>query len=86
MASHEVRIKRLERQVLGLKDSLAAQKAEIAALKKCCKKIEKWGLAESDWSMEVTDMLREIDWADLAAHFGCGGGTNPPQTPPDWPT
>jgi hypothetical protein len=30
-------------------------------------------------------MLRLVDWTQLAIDYPGAGGTNPPQTPPDWP-
>ena len=101
MASHEARLKRLEKKAAKvegalkkLKDDLKskATKANVANSVKAVgdvendvKKIVKWIKLEVKWSEEVTKMLRLIDWDALAQSFPGGGGANPPQTPPDWP-
>ena len=74
------------KQIDALKKKVAAQKEEIAGLKKRAKEIEKWIKLEVVWAKEVTKMLRQIDWTELQTKFPGGPGTNPPKTGPDWPT
>ncbi len=99
MASPEARIKKLEKKAAKLE--AAAKKANtllkeakvnhnklktrVAALEKQQAEIIEWIEMQVAWSQEVTLMLRLIDWNALAAAFPGGGGTNPPETPPDWP-
>lgn len=78
LASHKKKIDALTTKV-------AKQKKELAELKKCCKAVEKWIKLEAKWSKEVTLMLRQVSWAELATDYPGGPGTNPPRTPPDWP-
>lgn len=78
LVSHKKKIDALAKKV-------AAQKQELAALKKCCKTVEKWIKLEVKWSEEVTRMLRQVNWAQLATAYPGGPGSNPPRTPPDWP-
>jgi hypothetical protein len=94
MASHEARLKRLEKKALKvegalkkLKDDLKTKsaKASVTDVETDVRKIIKWIKLEIKWSEEVTKMLRLIDWDALAQDYPGGGGTNPPQTPPDWP-
>jgi len=99
MASIEARVKKLEKKALShektvkkLKADLAKAKSDAAKLKKAVAALEKekddiikWIEDEAAWSLEVTNMLRLIDWVKLSIAFPAGGGTNPPQTPPDWP-
>ena len=94
MASHEARLKRLEKKAAKVEDALKALKdnAKTKATKDALgdveadvKRIIKWIKLEVKWSEEVTKMLRLIDWDALAQDYPGGGGANPPQTPPDWP-
>jgi len=94
MASHEARLKRLEKKAANveaalkkLKDDakLKSTKAALGDVEDDVKKIIKWIKLEVKWSEEVTKMLRLIDWDALAQDYPGGGGANPPQTPPDWP-
>lgn len=78
MATEAARIAKLEKKVAKLEK-------DAAKLLKCCARVEKWIKIEVAWSREVTKMLRQINWAALAAAFPGGGGANPPQTPPSWP-
>ena len=94
MASHEARLKRLEKKAEKVEDALKAlkdnaktkaAKAALADVEGDVRKIIKWIKLEVKWSEEVTKMLRLIDWDALAQDYPGGGGANPPQTPPDWP-
>jgi hypothetical protein len=94
MASHEARLKRLEKKAAKvevalkkLKDDakLKSTKAALGDVEDDVKKIIKWIKLEVKWSEEVTKMLRLIDWDALAQAYPGGAGANPPQTPPDWP-
>lgn len=94
MASHEARLKKLEKKAANveaalkkLKDDakLKSTKAALGDVEDDVKKIIKWIKLEVKWSEEVTKMLRLIDWDALAQDYPGGGGANPPQTPPDWP-
>ena len=94
MASHEARLKKLEKKAANveaalkkLKDDakLKSTKAALSDVEADVKKIIKWIKLEVKWSEEVTKMLRLIDWDALAQDYPGGGGANPPQTPPDWP-
>jgi hypothetical protein len=78
MASIPARVKRLEEKAVRLESDLKKQK-ELQ------KEVEAWIKAQVRWSKEVTKMLRLVNWAKLAKAYPGGGGTNPPQTPPDWP-
>ncbi|MCE9602754.1 MAG: hypothetical protein K8S21_11175 [Gemmatimonadetes bacterium] len=92
MASTDAKVKKLEKKIASLEKKLAAatkagkdNKAAIAELKKCCKKVEKWIELEVAWSNDVTKMLRAVKWSALVAAYPGGPGTNPPITNPDWP-
>ena len=94
MASHEARLKRLEKKAVKVEGALKklkddaktkAAKTAVNDVEKDVKKIIKWIKMEIEWSEEVTMMLRLINWNDLATDYPGGGGTNPPATPPDWP-
>ena len=94
MPSHEARLKRLEKKAAKVEDALKALKdgAKTKATKDALadvegdvKKLIKWVKLEVKWSEEVTKMLRLINWDALAQAYPGGGGTNPPQTPPNWP-
>ena len=94
MASPEARLKKLEKKAAKIEGALKALKdnAKTKATKDALsdvegdiKKLIKWVKLEVKWSEEVTKMLRLIDWDALAQAFPGGGGTNPPQTPPNWP-
>ena len=94
MASHEARIKRLEKKAEKVEGALKklkddaktkAAKAALSDVEGDVKKLIKWVKLEVKWSEEVTKMLRLIDWDALAQAYPGGGGANPPQTPPDWP-
>lgn len=94
MASHEARLKRLEKKAAKVEEALKAlkdnaktkaAKAALADVEDDVKQIIKWIKLEVKWSEEVTKMLRLIDWDALAQDYPGGGGANPPQTPPDWP-
>jgi hypothetical protein len=94
MASHEARLKRLEKKAAKVEEALKALKDNakskatkdaLADVEGDVKKIIKWIKLEVKWSEEVTKMLRLIDWDALAQAYPGGGGANPPQTPPDWP-
>ena len=98
MASHEARLKRLEKKAVKvegalkkLKDDLKTKptKANLAKAVKAAtdadkdiKKIIKWIKLEIEWTEEVTMMLRLINWNDLANDYPGGGGTNPKSIPP----
>ncbi len=94
MISIDARVKQLQKQVASLQKQLAQQKTQLAKQKQATatlaggfKDIERWIKADVKWEMEVTDMLREIDWKKLANDYpyvALGTG-NPPQSPPDWP-
>ena len=74
------------KQDLGkAKQDLTKAKNSLAVSQKDIKDLIKWVEAEVVWSKEVTAMLRMINWTDLAIDYPGAGGTNPPQTPPDWP-
>ncbi|HEY5547106.1 MAG TPA: hypothetical protein VIK50_13725 [Gemmatimonadaceae bacterium] len=99
MASTEARLKKLDKKAQNLealvkkakveakkgKGDIAKLKKDVAKAQKDIAQIIKWIQSEVAWSAEVTKMLRMIDWAALAVAFPGTGGTNPPQTPPDWP-
>ena len=94
MASHEARLKRLEKKAAKVEEALKAlkdnaktkaAKAALADVEDDVKQIIKWIKLEVKWSEEVTKMLRLIDWDALAQDYPGGGGANPPRTPPDWP-
>ena len=85
----DAQLKKAKADLAALK---AAGKQDSGQLKKRVAKLEKdvadiidWIEAQVQWSVEVTTMLREIDWTALKAAFPGGGASNPPQTPPDWP-
>lgn len=78
MATDDPRITELEKAFAELRN-------EVAYLKKCCAQVEKWMQLEVAWSKEVTQMMRQVDWARLVTAYPGGGGANPPQTPPNWP-
>jgi len=84
-ASWMAKQKKLQLEAAKLKKQLAMMAKESKGHKKCCAQVIKWIKAETEWSDEVTMMLRSVNWAKLAQAFPGGGGTNPPQTPPDWP-
>ena len=85
VVNHETRIKKLKAQAAQDKKAFNKLKKEHGKSKKQIAQMAKWIKAEVAWSKEVTAMLRLIDWAALAVAFPGVGGTNPPQTPPDWP-
>jgi len=94
MASQEARLKRLEKKAAKVEDALKAlkdsaktkaTKAAVTDVEADIRKLIKWVKLEVKWSEEVTKMLRLIDWDALATAFPGASGTNPPQTPPDWP-
>lgn len=101
MPSHEARLKRLEKKAVkvdaqlkkvktdlskkGSKADITALKNRLAKAEKNSAKIIEWIELETQWSEEVTMMLRLIDWDKLSKAYPGGGGTNPPQTPPSWP-
>lgn len=76
---------KLKSDVTKAKAELVKAKKDLAASQKEIKAIIAWIEAQVSWSKEVTAMLRLINWADLAIDYPGAGGTNPPQTPPDWP-
>lgn len=82
MPSMNARVTRLEKKIVRLEQKLKDQKA---AHQSDMKEVVAWIKAEAKWSKEVTKMLRMIDWDALATDYGSGPGSNPPQTPPDWP-
>jgi DNA-binding transcriptional regulator GbsR (MarR family) len=92
----EKRAKAVETRIKKLQVLAKNGKTNVGKLQKDLKKdlksvkgeiedIIMWIKAEAKWSKEVTKMLRLIDWAALANAYPGAGGTNPPQTPPDWP-
>jgi multidrug resistance efflux pump len=101
MPSNEARLKKLEKKAVKVdaqitkvkldlkgnanKAQLLKAKADLQDAEKEIKRIIKWIKAEVEWSEEVTQMLRLIDWAALAIAYPGVGGSNPPQTPPNWP-
>ena len=94
MPSPEARLKRLEKKAAKVEAALKtlkdnaktkASKDALADVEGDVKKLIKWVKLEVKWSEEVTKMLRLIDWDALAQAYPGGGGTNPPQTPPNWP-
>jgi hypothetical protein len=99
MPTVAAKIKKLEQKVARLEKDAARDKKKVLALEtvsdkqkkalkdllKCCDQVQQWIAQEIEWSNEVTDMLRQVDWASLSAAFPGAGGTNPPQQPPVWP-
>jgi predicted nucleic acid-binding Zn-ribbon protein len=99
MATAASQLKKLEKKVAKLEKEVARGKKlarvlesdaakfrrQFNGLLKCCDQVTEWIQQEVDWSAEVTDMLRVVNWAALATAFPGGGGTNPPQQPPVWP-
>lgn len=82
----ENRTKKLETHVKRLKIAVTKHNLRLNELATWRAAVDAWGINQSNWALEVTDMLRSIDWAALeAAYPGGGGGSNPPQEPPDWP-
>src|SRR5688572_32936911 len=91
-ATAEAQFKKAKSEAKKLKDDLSKAKKELVKANKnladANKEIEdiiRWIKAEAAWSADVTKMLRLINWADLAIDYPGAGGSNPPQTPPDWP-
>ena len=91
-AKAEAMIKKAKADAKLLKADLAkAKKAavqagkDLKAAKNELKEVVEWIELQVLWTQEVTQMLRMIDWAKLAIDYSGAGGTNPPQTPPDWP-
>ena len=91
-ANADAQFKKAKSEAKKLKDDLSKAKKDLvkankdlAATNKQIEDIIKWIKAEAAWSAEVTKMLRLINWADLAIDYPGAGGSNPPQTPPDWP-
>ena len=91
-AKAEAMIKKAKADAKLLKADLAkAKKAavqagkDLKAAKNELKDVIEWIELQVLWTQEVTQMLRMIDWAKLATDYSGAGGTNPPQTPPDWP-
>ena len=77
--------KKLKSDLAKAKKDLKKAKKDLGVSQKDIKDLIKWVEAEVKWSKEVTAMLRLINWTDLAIDYPGAGGTNPPQTPPDWP-
>lgn len=75
----------LAARVATLEARNAALTARVKALEDFQKLAIKWMKKEAKWSEEVTDMMRQINWALLATVFDGSGGANPPQDPPTWP-
>jgi hypothetical protein len=67
------------------KNDIVSLKNRVSAAEKDIKQIIAWIELQIEWSEEVTMMLRLIDWNALSQAFPGGGGTNPPQTPPNYP-
>ena len=92
MAGNDAQVKRLVKKIAALEKKLTtlqkkhqSTKAEVAELKKCCKKVEKWIKLEVKWTNQVTEMLRAVDWDALTIAYPAPPAGNPPQTPSDWP-
>jgi predicted RNase H-like nuclease (RuvC/YqgF family) len=85
MAGVDTRVERLEKKNVKLEALAKKQKAEIAALKKCCRDVERWIKLEVKWSSEVRRMLLDVDWTALRMSFKGGHRDSPPQTGPDYP-
>jgi predicted nucleic acid-binding Zn-ribbon protein len=81
----EAKVAKLEKRLKKAETELKAHKTKIKALETWKGKINVWGKQQADWTGEVTAMLRAVNWAAVVSTFPGGGGTNPPQEPPDWP-
>lgn len=77
--------KLLKADLIKAKKAAAQAGKDLKAAKDELKEVVEWIEFQVLWSQEVTQMLRMIDWAKLAIDYSGAGGSNPPQTPPDWP-